>query len=672
MKPHSWQRSAALALATLTLQAAAHAQGAYVFTKILDNETVRPDGQGSFYLGFPQVIPAIDGNSVIFQDLTGNATSLWSASASGGGFVKLADFNTPVPAGVGNFTRLDDQTFRARDGVVLFEGLDSNTSASTHGGLYSIPETGGAISKVIDYNTQAPDANGPFIQSNANNEITAGFFEGDYDFEGGVIAFHGLTANNGDGTYSVHLDGTALTRLADKTTLGTAPPFPVSVYYNAALHNGTSVFYGSTVFNGYGILSSPVTGGLSSPTLLATPSTPLPGGQAPEMTTVYYTGLGKFDHTTGNFIFAAHDGSGINGLYSLPANGLGGGVVSKIVDNQTALPGSAVPASYFDGSPFSADNGQVAFVTATNQSANQVGALYVANADGSITRVIGVGDTLDGISLTGITLGAHALSGGQIAFGAGSYLQGHDGLARYGAIFVATPTSMTADLALTVTAPSAPAAIGQQVTFTITVTNNGPAAAPTASIVDTLPAGLEYVSDNAGGSVTPSGVVTLNTPPLAAGATGAYQIVAQVTAAGSLVNSAAVTGSVPDANLANNTAQTTVSAIALPTVAAVAKTSAVHFGGGEAGVFKLTISPAPANPIKVSCKFAGTAINGADYVFLARKVKVKAGKGKVSINVIPLGDGNGASRLTVKLTLLPGDGYVLGDSASAKIKILAP
>jgi uncharacterized repeat protein (TIGR01451 family) len=231
---------------------------------------------------------------------------------------------------------------------------------------------------------------------------------------------------------------------------------------------------------------------------------------------------------------------------------------------------------------------------------------------------------------------------------------------------------MTADLALTITAPSTPVGIGQQVTFTVGVTNNGPAAAPAASIVDTLPAGLQFVSGDSGATASAGGLVTINGGALAVGASATYHIVAQASAAGSLVDSATVTGSVADANLANDTAQTTVTAVALPTVTVAATAPTAHFGSGETGIFKLTISPAPASAIKVAYKLGGTAVDGTDYAFLASHAKIKAGKAKQNIKVIPQGDGNGAAKLTVKLTLLPGNGYILGDSAPVKVKILAP
>lgn len=666
-----------VAIATLTAAlsgSSALAQGPYVFTKIADNETPRPDGVGNFYFGFPLVTPALDGNTITFQDLASNDNSLWAANGTGGELVKLVDFRTAVPGGVGAFSRFNDQTGRAKDGLLFFEGLDSvpvDPGHHLHGGIYTVPVGGGAVSKVVDYNTIAPNANGgPFVAANGGNMLTGGFDDGDFDYEAGVIAFHGITDFGGDGIYSVHADGTALTRLADKNTEGTPPPFPVGQYFTAALHNHTAVFHGGTVFGPYGLFASPETGGLSSPTLLATPYTALPGSQSGDSLTNYFTGFSRFDHVTGKYVFAGNAGTRLNGLYTLPADALSSGTISKVVDNHTALPGSSVPASYFDGTQFSADGGQVAFVTATNESAGQVGALYVANADGTISRVLGVGDTLDGISIAGITLGAHALSGGRIVFGAGSLFQGHNGLPRYGAIFVATPASQADDLSVSLADSTAQASVGQNVNFTLTVVNKGPAAGAGVVLSDMLPAGLTFLSAT-GGAVATGSAVSLNVGALAPGASASFDVTARVDAAGSLVNTATATGAVADADPTNNTAQATVAAVSLPTVTLTAAVPSVTAGSGAQGQFLLTISPPQAKNVIVNFKIKGDAENGTDYALIQNFKKIKKNKASKPINIVPLGAGAGPGvKRTVKLALAPGDGYVVGTTAKVKVKII--
>ena len=120
----------------------------------------------------------------------------------------------------------------------------------------------------------------------------------------------------------------------------------------------------------------------------------------------------------------------------------------------------------------------------------------------------------------------------------------------------------TADLSIAKTRSGAPLVPGTNVPYTITVTNNGPGAlAGTLQVVDTLPAGLSlFTFFGTGWSCSASGqVVTCSYLPgtLASGATApALTITAAValSATGTLVNSATVSGAVVDGVPGNNTA----------------------------------------------------------------------------------------------------------------------
>ena len=61
----------------------------------------------------------------------------------------------------------------------------------------------------------------------------------------------------------------------------------------------------------------------------------------------------------------------------------------------------------------------------------------------------------------------------------------------------ATETPQQADLAVTKTVSNATPNVGDQITFTVTLTNNGPDAATGVQVTDLLPAGLTFVSANA-------------------------------------------------------------------------------------------------------------------------------------------------------------------------------
>ena len=108
-----------------------------------------------------------------------------------------------------------------------------------------------------------------------------------------------------------------------------------------------------------------------------------------------------------------------------------------------------------------------------------------------------------------------------------------------------------------------------RVSYTLVVANAGPSDAANLSVLDTLPAGVTFVSATGTGWVCTNVAntsVTCTRPSLATGAT-APTITVLVTApaqAGSLTNSATVSSPTPDPNLGNNTstAVTTVTASA--------------------------------------------------------------------------------------------------------------
>ena len=125
---------------------------------------------------------------------------------------------------------------------------------------------------------------------------------------------------------------------------------------------------------------------------------------------------------------------------------------------------------------------------------------------------------------------------------------------------VSTPVTTLADLQVSKTSTPTSQVAGGAVTYTVTMTNNGPAAATNAVLADTLPDGLTFVSSAppAGTSCAAAGqVVTCSTPSLANGATVRVPIVATISpaaAAGSVTNTVVVSSDSADDVAINNTA----------------------------------------------------------------------------------------------------------------------
>lgn len=93
--------------------------------------------------------------------------------------------------------------------------------------------------------------------------------------------------------------------------------------------------------------------------------------------------------------------------------------------------------------------------------------------------------------------------------------------------------------------------VGQNIIFSVTVTNNGPNSAVNVVVNDVLPAGLLYVSDNGGGAYNPiTGVWTIGNMLPASSVT--LNITATVLTTGSIINLATVSSDTPDPDLDNN------------------------------------------------------------------------------------------------------------------------
>ena len=109
------------------------------------------------------------------------------------------------------------------------------------------------------------------------------------------------------------------------------------------------------------------------------------------------------------------------------------------------------------------------------------------------------------------------------------------------------------DLSLAKTDTPDPVLNGQSITYHLTVSNGGPDAATGVTLTDTVPAGTTFVSATPSQGTCTS-AVTCSLGSLAKNATATVDIVVRATQAGTVNNSAGVTGNEPDPNGANNTA----------------------------------------------------------------------------------------------------------------------
>ena len=101
-----------------------------------------------------------------------------------------------------------------------------------------------------------------------------------------------------------------------------------------------------------------------------------------------------------------------------------------------------------------------------------------------------------------------------------------------------------------------PVVVDGELTFALSVGNNGPVDATNVVLTDELPAGVTFVRANASqGACEGSGPVTCSLGTIAAGQTAVVTVVVRPGAAGRITNVARVTGDQPDPDASNNEAR---------------------------------------------------------------------------------------------------------------------
>ena len=177
-----------------------------------------------------------------------------------------------------------------------------------------------------------------------------------------------------------------------------------------------------------------------------------------------------------------------------------------------------------------------------------------------------------------------------------------------------------ADLAIAKSGPAS-ANVGQNVTYTITVTNNGPDQATGVTVNDSIPPGETLVSASASQG-TCSGSVTCSLGTLASGAQATVTVIAKAVSSGSLSDTATVAGQQLDPNLANNTASATTIVSAIT-------------GAPATSVLRIRMAGLPAcirNGASLRINVAGAGIKQVK-VYLNGKMIKKSNKAKFVLKI---------------------------------------
>ncbi|MCX6172633.1 MAG: Ig-like domain-containing protein [Flavobacterium sp.] len=128
-----------------------------------------------------------------------------------------------------------------------------------------------------------------------------------------------------------------------------------------------------------------------------------------------------------------------------------------------------------------------------------------------------------------------------------------------------SPTSVVAqaDLSIVKTVNTSNAVIGNNVIFTLTVTNNGPSDATGVSVNDLLPSGYTYVSNSISSGTYESGTGIWDVGSISNGAIKTISITVSVNSTGNYINVATVNATTADLSSGNNTSSKTVTPIPL-------------------------------------------------------------------------------------------------------------
>jgi uncharacterized repeat protein (TIGR01451 family) len=181
-------------------------------------------------------------------------------------------------------------------------------------------------------------------------------------------------------------------------------------------------------------------------------------------------------------------------------------------------------------------------------------------------------------------------------------------------------TAGTANLSILMTDAPDPATVGQPLTYTIAVTNNGPDASSNAVVTDVLPSTVTLVSaTSTGGACTGTTTVSCALNSLAPGATFTIGIVVTPNASGSVSNTATVTALGADPDTSNNSATTS-------TIVGIQACSAATFSGPT-----FTALPGSTDPQANTLKLADMNHDGRLDTVVALDANQAATNGSVAV-----------------------------------------
>lgn len=280
-----------------------------------------------------------------------------------------------------------------------------------------------------------------------------------------------------------------------------------------------------------------------------------------------------------------------SGVFIKKISGINGAdvAVSKTVNNNTPVVGSNVvfTVNATNNGPYAATNVTVADLLPTGYTF--VSATPSIGTYDSITGIWNIGNLNDGANATLLVTATVNMAGDHVNTAVINASEFDLDTSNNTASATTTPIVL-ADLSITKNVDNPNANIGSTVVFTITTTNGGSNTATNTLVTDLLPIGYNFVSavPSVGTYNASTGIWSIGT--LNNGASATLLVTATVNGFGNYINTATVTASETDPNLANNSASATITP---PTQADVSIRKVVNNTNPNLGatvVFTLTAS----------------------------------------------------------------------------------
>lgn len=250
-----------------------------------------------------------------------------------------------------------------------------------------------------------------------------------------------------------------------------------------------------------------------------------------------------------------------------------------------------------------------------------------------------------------------------------------------------------ADLSVTKADAPDPVFVGQPLTYTLTMRNNGPNNATGVTVTDPLPGGVVFVSAAANqGGCSGTATVTCSLGTLANGASATVTIVVTPTFVGALSNTATVAGSPSDPNPGNNSATSATTVLSIPPIRAdlaLTQTDAPDPGAvNDPLVYTLTATnhgPSPATGVQLTDNLPpgvlligppipsqGTC-SGTGPVVCQLGTLASGASATVTLNVLPTQEGtvsNAASVVGVEPDIAPGNNSASNTTTVNQVAVL--